>query len=119
MIVKRIEHKCKMKENCKIQLDRDDKPVVNLTRFANALENSILSYGNKHSDFIVNPYWHFSQKLGYKSKNYLYKMFQTKEKFRMPISDIMYICLTTKDFTPIEILTNNKNVINVKNWKLE
>ena len=114
-----MECSCEMKENCKIRLDSEESAVVNLTRFANALENSILAYGNKHSDFIINPYWHFGQKLGYKSKNYLYKIFQSKEKFRMPISDIMFICLTTKDFTPLDILINNKNVINIKGWELK
>ena len=97
-----------MNNKFRIQLERGENVVVNLIRFANCLENSILEYGKKHSDFIVNPYWFFSKKLGYKSKNWIYKLFRDKEKFRMPVCDVALICLTTKDFTPLDFLVDKR-----------
>jgi len=87
-----------------ISLESDGKVIVNLIRCADALEKSILEYGAKHSDSIDNAYWWFSEKLEYKSKNYLYRLFRKKEKFRMPVCDIALICLTTKDFTPLDFI---------------
>ena len=90
----------------KVKVVQINRTYLNMTQFANAVETSILDYALKRSDLMVNPYWWFGEKLGYKSKNYLYGLFRDKENFRMPIHDIVFICETTGDYRPLKLLSN-------------
>jgi len=68
----------------------------------NALENAILNYGRDHVDFVSNPYQYFAEKLGYKSKNYIYRWFQNRDNTKIGLVDLMLICKITGDIRPLE-----------------
>ena len=81
----------------------------------NALENAILRYGRENSDFVKNPYQFFSEKLGYKAKNYLYWVFQHRNGAKLGYDDVKKILERTNDedlrkmlHHDIELTGNNK-----------
>ena len=71
-------------------------------RVLNALENAILKYGMEHSNFIKNPYQYFAERLGYKSKNYLYRWFKMRNNVEVRLIDLAFICKKTGDEKPLE-----------------
>ena len=71
-------------------------------RVLNALENAILEYGMKHENFIRNPYQYFAERLGYKSKNYCYRWFKSRNNTEIKLVDLKGICKITGDSKPLE-----------------
>ena len=70
----------------------------------NAAENAVLQYGREHSEFIKNVYQHFSEKLGYKSPNYLYMLFSKRNGAKMGYDDLMLILEKTANFQLAEAI---------------
>lgn len=62
----------------------------------NAVETAILFYGRQHQ-MIGNPYWWFSGQLGYKSKNFLYGIFQKREHHKLTTDAVSKVYQITKD----------------------
>jgi len=62
----------------------------------NSIENAILNY-SKRKSFINNPYHWFSEQLGYKHKNFLYEVFEQRNKAKLGFRDVKIIYGITKD----------------------
>lgn len=73
-------------------------------RVLNAVETTMLDYSKKHGEFIGNVYQHFATRLGYKSKNYLYRWFKERDASKIGLSDIKKIIDITKDESLAKII---------------
>lgn len=73
-------------------------------RILNAAENAILQYGREHSEFIKNVYWFFGEKLGYKSRNYLYDIFKQRNGTKLGYDDLMTILEKTGNIPLAEVI---------------
>lgn len=65
----------------------------------NALENAILRYGRRHREVVQNPYWYFAERLGFKSKNHLYQIFQEREETKVQYKHLLEVLTITRDKT--------------------
>jgi hypothetical protein len=63
----------------------------------NALETAILRFGRVHRETVKNPYWFFAEKLGFKSKNYFYQIFQERDETKLQYKHLLEIVRITKD----------------------
>ena len=73
-------------------------------RILNAAENEVLKYGRDHSEFIKNVYWFFGEKLGYKSRNYLYDIFKQRNGIKLGYDDLMTILEKTENIQLADII---------------
>lgn len=76
----------------------------------NAVEFAMLQYA-KERKFIGNPYQYFSESLGYKSKNYLYRFFKERSTAKIGWKDLEKITKETKDKNLQEALIEE-----IKGW---
>ena len=74
----------------------NSQPEERLMELLNAVETAILFYGRQHQ-MIGNPYWWFSGQLGYKSKNFLYGIFQKREHHKLTTDAVSKVYQITKD----------------------
>jgi len=90
-------------------IDSVEVPVIVL----NAVENAILRYGNANKGFIDNPYQWFGKKLGYKTRNYLYRVFENRIDAKLGYRDIREILKITQDTCLFQAVEEDlKNMIN-------
>ena len=80
-----------------IHLETEREEGVKYMELLLAAETAILNYARKHGNLIKNPYWFFSEKLGYKSKNFLYGIFQNRENHKLTIEALRKIYEITQD----------------------
>jgi len=71
-----------------IQIKESGKLTI---RVLNAVEDIILEYGREHKNHIGNPYWYFADRLGYKSKNYLYRLIANRDSSKIGLIDVQKI----------------------------
>jgi hypothetical protein len=61
-----------------------------------ATESAILNFKRQHP-MIKNAYWYFAEQLGYKSKNYLYEIFEQRLHYKLSVQDVKKIYELTND----------------------
>ena len=82
-----------------IELDSIESNV----RILNAIEFAMLDYARK-SKWIQNPYQYFSELLGYKSKNYVYRWFKERDATKIGLNDIRRILEITRNTELAELI---------------
>lgn len=88
----------------------DLKNIESNVRILNAIEFAILTYARSQK-VVANPYQYFSERLGYKSKNYLYRWFQDRGMVKIGLEDLKKIILITGDKELANILCEE-----IKKW---
>lgn len=88
----------------------DLKHIESSIRILNAIEFAILSYA-KSQKVAGNPYQFFSNELGYKSKNYLYRWFQDRGMVKIGLDDMKKIILITNSKELADVLCEE-----IKEW---
>jgi hypothetical protein len=86
--------------NEKTDIRQDDMNI----RVLNAVENTILEYGKRNSRHVGNVYHYFAEKLGYKSKNYLYRWFKERDSSKIGLMDVKKIIEITGDTSLADVI---------------
>lgn len=91
---------------------RDDMNI----KVLNSVEDAILKFGRDNDQFVRNAYQFFANKLGYKSKNYLYRWFQDRDPSKIGLCDIKKIIEITKNQNLADIVSEEiKNILKSNN----
>lgn len=88
----------------------DLKHIESNVRILNAIEFAILSYARAQK-VVGNPYQYFSEQLGYKSRNYIYRWFQDRGLVKIGLDDLKKIILITDSKELADILCDE-----IKKW---